>query len=50
MDLTRAIRMNTKLTQYNGVKEWVLRNSVKNVPCMEKSRCSSLDSQLNNYF
>lgn len=41
---------NTKLTQYEGVKEWVIRNTVKDVPCMEKSKCNGLDCQLNNYF
>ncbi|MFW6449663.1 MAG: hypothetical protein ACOCZ6_01300 [Nanoarchaeota archaeon] len=41
---------DSKLTQYNIVREWVVRNSVKNVPAVQKGRCESLACTLNSFL
>ncbi|MFW6014227.1 MAG: hypothetical protein ACOCZ6_03975 [Nanoarchaeota archaeon] len=44
------VEKNYKLTQYNSVKELVLRNSVRDVPNMYKRKNNDWNGQLFNYF
>ncbi|MGM5482269.1 MAG: hypothetical protein ACQESF_02295 [Nanobdellota archaeon] len=41
---------NSKLTHYSITREWVIRNSVKDVPCMEKCKCDCRDASLSTYI
>ncbi len=50
MTITAEKTPNTKLTQYKGIKELVLKNNVKNVPFSNKSKCDAWNGQLINYF
>ena len=45
----KAVQANSKLTDFDGLKEFVVQNSVRNIPQVIKVRSRSENSLLGSY-
>lgn len=44
-----SMKSNTRLTDFSGLKDYVIKNSVKSIPRVIKSKAGSADAMLGSF-